>query len=345
MRPSHRRAVRDKSLRVNRTRVFVIALATLALVGCNLLKKKKKEGSCSQDHTSSAGETSVCREYADPDYTPSCVSGETESKKACPRDGFVIAGCKKLDGFKQTTWYYSDPAKGGSATVQTVGTYCVSIEKGVTIMPDGSEKKAADVVADEAKKYEATHGAKARTTLANVATIAAKLPAATGKVNLEGLKGDVLLVHKEDLGNLENPKKLEYRIEEAGKLAACSRMLNNRASRYDNGYDIENCAKNPFIAVLEVDSYNPPTATGSSVSGNTKTTYVKKGTISGDVYFFRSDNGKYLGSTPVGATEDSVTSPQIMTEKLLAKWPDAVLYQMKKAAPGVTNSSFTLKKN
>ena len=330
---------------MNRTGTIILALAAFALVGCNLLKKKKKEGSCSQEHRSSAGETSVCREYGDPDYTPSCLNDETPSNKACPRDGLVIAGCKKLDGFKQTTWYYSDPAKGGSATVQTVGTYCVSIEKGVTIMPDGSEKKATDVVADEAKKYEATHGAKARTTLANVATIAAKLPAATGKVNLEGLKGDVLLVHKEDLGNLESPKKLEYRIEEAGKLAACSRLLNKRASQYDNGYEIKYCAENPIIAVVEVDSYDAASATGTSVSGKTKTTYVKKGTISGDVYFFRSDNGKYLGSTPVGASEDSATSPQIMNERLLAKWPDAVLYQMKKAAPGVSNSGFTLKKN
>jgi hypothetical protein len=211
-------------------------------------------------------------------------------------------------------------------------------------MADGSEKSSSAVVGDEVKKYEATHGAKARAMLANVATIAAKLPAPTGKVDLQGLKGDVLLVHKEDLGNLESSKKLEYRIDEAGKLAACSRMLNKRQLSSDHGYDIESCAKSPIIAVVSVTSYAPPTASGTSVSGNTKTTFVKKGTISGDLLFFRADNGKYLGSTTVGASEDSATSPQIMTERLLEKWPGAVHSQMKQAAPGITNGSFTLKK-
>jgi hypothetical protein len=334
-------------VRVNRTRTAIIALGALALVGCQLLKKKDDKilGSCTRPNDTFSGGTSRCRERKG--YEPACLAEETKSDKPCPRDGFIVAGCRENSGFKEVEWIYSDPAKGGTATVQSVGTYCVSIAKGTTLMPDGSEKSSTDVVGDEVKKYEATHGAKARTTLANVATIAAKLPAATGKVDLQGLKGDALLVHKEDLGNLESPKKLEYRIEEAGQLAACSRMLNKRQLASDKGYDIEYCAKDPFIAVLEVDSYNPPTATGTSVSGNTKTTYVKKGTITGDVYFFRSDNGKYLGSTKIFVSNDdnSATLPQIMTEHLLEKWPGALHAQMKQAAPGMTNIDFKLKKN
>jgi hypothetical protein len=334
---------------VNRTRTVVIALSALgafSLLGCQLLKKKdpnKAYGSCTQQKDSFAGGTATCREY--PGDKPACISEETASDKPCPRDAFLVAGCQKPDGFKQIEWIYSDPAKGGTATLQSVGTYCVSIARGTMLMPDGSKRSSTDVVADEVKKYEATHGGKARTTLATVAAVATKLPAPTGKVNLEGLKGDALLVHREDLGNLESPKKLEYRIAEASKLAACSRMLNRRQLASDNGYDIESCANSPVIVIISVTNYAPPTATGSSVSGNTKTTYVKKGTIAGDALFFRSDNGKYLGSTAIGATEDGVTSPQIMTEKLLEKWPGAVHYQMKQAAPGITNSGFTLKKN
>ncbi len=325
--------------------ILLLAASAPGLLGCQLLKKKNADaigGSCTRPNDTFSGGTSRCRERKGRE--PSCISEETKSDKPCPRDAFLVAGCRGNDGFKDVEWVYSDPAKGGTATVESVGTYCVSIARGTTLMADGSEKSSSDVVGDEVKKYEATHGAKARATLANIATLAARLPAPTGKVDLQGLKGDVLLVHKEDLGSLESPKKLEYRIEETGKLAACSRMLNKRQLPSDHAYDIESCAKNPFIAVVSVTSYAPPTASGSSVSGNTKTTYVKKGTISGDLLVFRTDTGKYLGSTPIGASEDSATSPQIMTERLLEKWPGAVRSQMKQAAPGITSSSFTLKK-
>lgn len=231
--------------------------------------------------------------------------------------------------------------------MESVGTFCNRISRGDILLPDGAVKKATDVVADEAKKYEATHGAKARAALANVAALVTKLPNPTNKVDLQGLKGDVLLVHTEDLGNLETPKKIDYRIEEAGKLGACSRMLNKRPLQTDKGYDIEYCAKNPFIGVLSITAYDSPVATGSTVSGNTKTTYVKKGRIDGDLLLFRSDNGKYLGSIDIGTSNSSsdITSPQIMQEKLLESFPGAVHAQMKKAAPNVTNTSFNLQKN
>jgi hypothetical protein len=333
---------------VNRARIAVVALLATGMFGCSLLEKlgKKKEyGSCTRAKDQFTGGTSVCRGYEG--SSPSCLDDETKSDKPCPRDGFIVAGCKKRDGFKETEWVYSDPAKGGTATVERVGTFCNGISRGDTILPDGSQKKGTDVVADEAKKYEATHGTKARATLANVATIAAKLPTPTNKLDLQGLKGDVLLVHKEDLGDLESPKKIDYRIEEAGKLASCSRMLNKRPLQTDKGYDIEYCAKNPFIGVISITAYDSPVATGSSVSGNTKTTYVKRGRIDGDLLLFRSDNGKYLGSIDIGTSNSSsdITSPQIMQEKLLESFPGAVHSQMKKAAPNITNTSFNLKKN
>lgn len=332
---------------MNRTRAAVIALSALGLFGCQLLKKKEGTilGSCNEQKTLYAGATSQCRESTF--RKPTCGDKETFSDKPCPKNAFLIAGCRENEGFKDTEWIYSDPAKGGTATVGSVGTYCVSIARGTTLMPDGAEKKATDVVADEAKKYEATHGTKARATLANVATIAAKLPAPTSKVDLQGLKGDVLLVHKEDLGNLESPKKIDYRIEEAGKLAACSRLLNKRQLQSDSGYEIKYCAENPFIGVLSVTSYDSPTATGSSVSGTTKTTYVKRGRIDGDLLLFRSDNGKYLGSISIGTSNSAsdITAPQIMQEKLIESFPGAVHGQMKKAAPNITNTSFNPKKN
>jgi hypothetical protein len=339
--------------RVNASRLArcsVVALSTLVLVataGCNLLKKKKDKvlWSCDMamvDTTSMSGTHRCTDVYAD---WHTCRNDEKKSDKPCSQAG-AIAGCKDKDG-DYIEWF-SPNADRGFVTVDAIGQYCYP---GTTIMPGGAVvavKTPDQRNAEELKKYMDESGPKAKATLANVAAIAAKFPAATGKVDLQGLKGDVLLVHKEDFASLESPKSIPYRIKESGKLAACSRIVNGRKLPSDEAYELSYCAKNPIIAVLSVTNYAPPAATGTSVSGNTKTTYVKNGSISGDVFFFRTDNGKYLGSTAVGASNDenniTVTSPQIMTERLLEKWPDAVLSEMKRAAPGITNISFTLKK-
>jgi hypothetical protein len=324
--------------------VALSGLAVVATVGCNLLKKKKDKVLFSCDlalvETTSMSGTHRCTDaYLD---THTCRIDEKKSDKPCPQQG-VIAGCKDKDG--DTIEWFSPNADRGFVSVDAIGKYCFP---GTTILPGGavaSVKTPDQSAAEDLKKYLSESGPKAKATLATVATIAAKFPAPTGKVNPQGLKGDVLLVHKEDLANLESPKSIPYRIAEAGKLAACSRILNGRKLPSDPAYELSYCAKNPIIVVVSVTNYAPPTASGSSVSGNTKTTFVKKGSISGDAFFFRTDNGQYLGSTTIGASnDDSVTSPQIMTERLLDSWPDAVLSQMKKAAPGITNTSFTLKK-
>jgi hypothetical protein len=319
-----------------------MCFALVATAGCNLLKEKKDKilWSCTDEKIergSLSGNRQCTDAYVD---TRNCYTNEKKSDGPCKHDD-AIAGCRHKDG-DYVEWYY------GFSSADDVGKVCL-LSSGTTVMPGGgvvTVKTQGQRDSEELKKYMDESGPKAKATLATVAAIAAKFPAPTGKVNLEGLKGDVLLVHKEDLGNLESPKQIDYRVAEAGKLAACSRLLNGRKLPSDQPYELSYCAKNPIIAIVSVTSYAPPTATGSSVSGKTKTTHVKKGTISGDAFFFRTDNGKFLGSTTVGASNDdsSVTAPQIMTERLLEKWPGALHSQIKQAAPGMTNINFTLKK-
>lgn len=325
--------------------VALFAVVLVATVGCNLLKKKKDKvlWSCDMamvDTTTMAGTHRCTDVYAD---WHTCRVDEKKSDQPCTQQG-AIAGCKDKAG--DFIEWFSPNKDRGFVTVDAIGQYCYP---GTTLMPGGASvavKTPAERDAEELKKYMDEDGAKAKATLATVATIAAKFPAPTGKVDLQGLKGDVLLVHKEDLAALEAPKTIPYRIADAGKLATCSRILGGRKQPSDPPYELSYCAKNPIIAVVSVTNYAPPAASGSTVSGNTKTTYVKKGTISGDVFFFRTDNGKYLGSTPVSASNDDagVTAPQIMTARLLESWPDALLHEMKRAAPTMTNASFTLKK-
>lgn len=326
------------------TRASIVALSGLALVaasGCNLLKKKKDKvlWSCTDEKIergSLSGYKQCVDVYAD---WRTCSTSETKSDQPCKTE-LAVAGCRHKEG-DYVEWVYGDTPDG-------IGRVC-AMGSGTTVMPGGgtvSVKTEAERTNEELKKYMDESGAKAKATLANVATIAAKFPAPTGKVDLQGLKGNAIVVHKEDLGSLESPKSIPYRIAEAGQLAACSRLLNGRKLASDQPYEISYCAKNPVIVVIAVNDYTPPSASGSSVSGNTKTTFVKRGAVSGDAFFFRTDNGKYLGSTHVGVSSDdkSVTAPQIMNERMLASWPDAALSEVKTAAPGITNITWTLKK-
>jgi hypothetical protein len=294
------------------------------------------------DITSSLSGTRVCTDsYAS---WKTCSSNETKSDTPCKHDD-AIGGCRDKNG-EYVEWFFANKDRG-FVTPQQIASYC---EPGTMLLPDGgvgAAKTKDQLKAEEQKKYFDEDGAKAKATLAIVASIAARLPVPTGKVDLQGLKGDALLVHKEDLGSLESPKKIDYRLAESGKLAACSRLLGGRKQSSDEPFELSYCAKNPFIAVLSVSTYEPPAATGSSVSGNTKTTFVKKGKIGGDVLLFRTDNGKYLGSVPFLVENDdfTVTSPQIMTDRLLEKFASALSSKLKAAAPGVTNISFSRQKS
>lgn len=326
-------------------RLSLCALLPLLSTGCNL-KKDKILGRCDKTEEGSyAGNSRRCTDAYARSHLKSCTGkNEKAADEACKRDD-AVAGCKQAE---ITEWFYNDGDKG-YATVESVGKYCLDIANGTTILPDGGAvlvKTADERAGDELKKNLAEHGPRAKAALGTVAAIAAKLPAPTGKLDLQGLAGDALVVHKEDLGDLENPKKLDYRLDDTDKLAACSRILGNRKKKSDAAYELEYCAKRPLLAIISVSSYAQPVATGTSVSGNTKTTYVKKGRISGDVLLFRMDSGKPLGSVPfaVANDDDSATLPQIMTEHLLAKFPSALHTTLKAAAPGVTNLRFELEK-
>lgn len=281
-----------------RSSVAALSALALLLASCNYIdqaKSEKPRGSCEKSEKDTyIGSARTCTDAFTRLQLRQCTgTSEKKSDKACVVDK-AMAGCKRED---KTEWYFNDA--DGYATVESVGKYCVDIAKGATILPTGAPvavKNEAGRNEDEAKKYLAENGAKAKTSLATIATIATKLPAPTGKVNLEGLKGDVLVVHREDIADPEKPKKLDYRLKNGNRLAECSRALAGRRLKNDPPYALQYCAKNPVLAVLSVTSYAPATTTGTSTSGNRKTIYVKPATISGDVLLFRLDTGKYLGS-------------------------------------------------
>lgn len=309
-------------------------------------KKKKSDtpvASCdAPKRDDSIGSTRECTDAFDKSNMYPCSDkGAKQSDKPCPREG-AIAGCKWDDSLR---WFYS--GEDGYATVESVGKWCVDIRKGTTVLPNGGAvavKNADERGADELKANMEKYGAKAKAALATVATIGAKLPAPTGKLDLQGLKGDALVVHRDDLGDLENPKNLPYRLKNTGKLAACSRALNNRKKKDDAPYELQYCATDPLLLVVSVSSYAPATATGSSVSGNTKTTFVKRGRMSGDVLFFRMADGKYLGSFPFSAQNENTTSaPERQTAELHESFARGLYSKIRSVAPGVP-ATFDLEK-
>jgi hypothetical protein len=319
-------------------RLAVVSLLLL-VVGGSACKKKKSDtpvASCDNPNADkNLGSARECTDAFDKSNMYSCSEkGAKQSDKPCPREG-AVAGCKWDDSLR---WFYNGDT--GFATVESIGRWCLDIRKGTTILPDGkpaSVKTADQLGADELKTNLDKYGPKAKAAVATAATIGAKLPAPTGKLDLQGLKGKALLVHREDLGDLENPKKLAYRLKDAGQLAACSRLLNGRKKSSDAPYELQYCATNPLLAVLSVSTYAPATATGSTVSGNTKTTFVKRAAMSGDVLFFRLDNGKYLGSFPFSFESSNTTSsPERQTTDLHESFARGLYFKAQSAAPGAS---------
>ncbi len=323
-----------------RSSAVAFALSALGLVSCNYIdemKSAKPRGSCEKiDKNGFAGSTRRCTDAFTRHQLRMCDGkDEKKSDKPCVTDK-AVAGCKHDDN---TEWFFNDAE--GYATVESVGKYCVDIGKGTTVLPGGGTVAVKNQDArdeDDAKKYLAEHGAKARTNLATIASIATKLPAPTGKVDLQGLKGDALVVHREDLADPEHPKKLDYRLENGNRLAQCSRALNNRRQKSDPPYALSYCAKSPVLVVVSVTSYSPAAATGTSVSGNTKTTYVKKGTISGDVLFFRLDNGKYLGSFGFLTEASGDYAPERLNKELIEHFPGTLFSRFKSVVPDVSTT-------
>jgi hypothetical protein len=201
--------------------------------------------------------------------------------------------------------------------------------------------------AEKVKENTAKYGAKAKASLATVtATAAKKLPAPTGKPNLEGLRGSALVVHAEDLADPEHPKTIPYRLANSDTIASCSRALGGRASAREDGSALAICAQAVVLAVVSVSSLKKPAASGTTTSGTTKTTTYSKGRVTGDVFLFRTDNGKYLGS--FGYDAENVNMPVFATvEKIEAElyeqFASTLTGRAQKEAPGVL-TSFALAK-
>ena len=101
----------------------------------------------------------------------------------------------------------------------------------------------------------------------------------------------MLLVHAEDLGDLEHPKKLAYRLEETTKLGACSRLVNTRQTAADDPDELYGCAEDVVLAVVSVTTYADATGAGQTTEGKVQTQYVHRGQVAGSVLFFRLDGG------------------------------------------------------
>lgn len=311
--------------------------------GCGTKKGGKIEGSCDEPKKPDDSSSShTCSDYYDKRLLKdTCTSaGSKVQKTPCDRKG-AIGACKGTYGDR---WYYDD--QGLHPDAQALTKLCGSSP---VILPNGAvftPKSDTAVNADKAKANMAKYGAKAKTNLATIATLAKKLPAPTGKPNLEGLRGTALIVHAEDLADPEHPKTLPYRLASSDKLASCSRLVNGRANPKDDGDALYSCAQGPFLAVVSVTSLKKPAATGTKESGNTKTTLYSKGRITGDVFLFKIEGGKYLGSFAYDA--ENVNMPVFATtEKVEAELYEqlaSTLTGRAQAAAPVLLSSFSLAK-
>jgi hypothetical protein len=319
---------------------FVLLSSSL---GCGTKKGGKIEGSCDEPRNpNDSSKSHTCSDYYDKRLLKdTCTAAGTKVQTTpCDRTG-AIGACKGTYGDR---WYYGDQLlyPDPQALTKLCGSDPVILPNGSIFTP----KSNTAVNADKAKENMAKYGAKAKANLATIATIAKKLPAPTGKPNLEGLSGGALIVHAEDLADPEHPKTLPYRLKSSDNLASCSRLVNGRGDPMDNGDALASCAQRPLLAVVSVTSLKKPAATGTTQSGNTKTTLYSKGRITGDVFLFRLEGGKYLGS--FGYTAENVNMPVFATSEKI----EADLYEQlastltgraQAAAPGLL-SSFSLAK-
>ncbi len=321
-----------------------VVFASLASLSCGTKKDGPVVGSCDEpkkadDPTSNH----VCNDYHDKRLLKSTctVNGSTVQTTPCDRKG-AIGACKSTYSER---WYYDDQTSypDAQALAKLCGTDPVLLPTGAVFTP----KSDSAVNAGKTKENMTKYGARAKASVATIATVAAKkLPAATGKVNLEGLKGSGLVVHAEDLADPEHPKAIPYRLTDSDRLASCSRLVNNRATPKDDGEALYSCSQDPVFAVVSISSLKKPASTGTTQSGNTKTTLYSKGRITGDVLLFRMDNGKYLGSFGFDA-ENGQMPVFATTEKLeadlYAQFASTLTGRALKETPGLL-SSFSIAK-
>lgn len=254
----------------------------------------------------------VCDDYYDKKLlTQVCTQKRAEvSAKPCDRKG-AIGACKGEDSDR---WYYDDD----SMDAQQLSKLCAPKP---VILPTGgalTAKSDSVVNAEKIAGSVARYGAKAKANLASLPAIAKKLPAATGKVDLQALKGEVLVIHAEDLVDPEHPKSIAYRLAGTDAVGACQRILAGRPLAKEDPYVLHACAERQVLAVIMVGTFKDPEWAGQTKDAKSKTTFVKKGRVAGDVLFFRLGDGRYLGSFSFDA-ENGPISPSTTLEKLKAE--------------------------
>lgn len=315
---------------------FVIVSLVLGSTGCKKKRSEKPLGSCDEPKPTIGSR--VCRDFYFKDMKRLCNStGTVYADKPCDMTG-AVGACHEDD---EDRWYYTDSGMDQAALSKFCAPKPMILPGGATV----AAKTAAGYAADKLKENMGKYSAAAKPRLATIANIAKKLPAPTGKVNLEGLKGDKLIVHAEDLADPEHPKTIAYRLKDSDYVTACARVLAGHQTPRDEGNELFSCGQSPFLAVVSVTSVKKAAATGSTQSGNTKTTLYSKGRITGDVLLFRLDTGKYLGSFGVDASNGEMPvfpNDEKLEIDLYQQFASALTSRAGASAPGMyTTFSFT----
>jgi hypothetical protein len=314
------------------TRFITVVSLVAGASGCQVIRDKLEGrsdsvvGSCTDPREDKTfGSAKKCTDLYSKKAVRDC--SYDKSDQPCPRES-AVAGCKH-DG--EVEWHYGGPESWVRA--EDVAHLC----RGTVLLPDGEVGQTKEqIAAAKDAAYMTEHGATVKARLATVASIAAKLPGPTGKLNLQRTKGAALIVHREDLTSLESPKTIPYRLKHSHKLGACARRMAGTPRHDDEAHELSYCANNPLLAVVSVTTYAPATSVGQSVSGNTRTTYMKRGRVSGHVQFFAMDDGKYLGSFPFSIENDRANaSAQILEGELLKSFAAGLESRRERLAPDV----------
>jgi hypothetical protein len=222
-----------------RSQSVLLGLVCVVLLAACKGKSTTIVGSCDEPKVQTHS-WSTCSDYYDKKLLKGvCTgSGAKLSDKPCDRTG-AVAACRDDYGYR---WYYADSDMDAQQLSKVCGSNPTVLPNGVVFTPKSATQVNAEKVAANIAKY----GAQARANLATVAAIAKKpLPVATNKVDLQGLKGGALVVHAEDLADIEHPKTLAYRLSQTKYVGECSRALGGRATPKEEAWRsmIARCAR------------------------------------------------------------------------------------------------------
>jgi hypothetical protein len=316
-----------------RTGSFALAFLCAALGACKS-KSTTVVGSCDEPkQPADPAGSRICSDYYDKKLLKSTCTGwhGALSDRPCDRSG-AVGACKEKDA---TRWYYADSYLDAQGLSKICGSDPVILPSGETFKPKSDKEVNADKVVANVAQY----GAKVKASIATVAAIARKpLPAPTNKVDMQGLKGEALVMHSEDLADPEHPKTLAYRLADSKELGDCARVVGGRATPRDDGLVLYTCATRPLLAVVAVRAFKEPTSAGQTTAGNTRTTFVERGHAAGDVLVFRLDDGRYLGGFSFDASNGPIapsTTMDRLQAELLQAYVDALSSRAKASAPAL----------